>query len=405
MVPDLQRHPDSDNEGRPICQIDQRLCLDEDEAELGFTLAAGPTSLTVAASYLDQREDLAWSYSQPSAINPAFLESEDSRATNSMEGPGARFHLAHHRGPWEFDLRGHAFDRRRRTVSDGTTQGYDLAQFNTQSNALAQGSARTYLLDGGLTYEFSDDLALHSEWRSLDHHEHMFLDQSDVTRYPTLPGTIHVRTQRDQRTSSRILEASAELEWQAWDGMWLSGGWGWSQEDLSLPDLTPGDGDVSQGTVVERGYLGSFVWRPTGRWSVRGHYRDFGQGGIQLTEIVDHHSRQTGAEVKYTHDNSWMSLGTRHRRSQNPIADSRTNDASYTLSAGHAASESVQGFLSYNLAKLDNRTRTSFYFSPSTSPVPTLVGFHGARKYSRLHIYIYICFLICFLYIVDVCKP
>jgi len=225
-----------------------------------------------------------------------------------------------------------------------------------------------------------DQLALHSEWRFLDHQEHMFLDQRDVTQFPSLSSTVTLLTQRDQRTSDRIYEGSAEFEWQANEGLWLSGGWGWSEQKLSLPDLEAGDPDVTAGTLVERGYLANFVWRPTAHWSLRGHYRNFGQGGIQLTEIVDHHTRTSGGELKYTDRGTWLSLASQHRRSQNPIADSRTNNASYTLSGGHAVSESFSSHLSYNLAQLDNRTRTSFYFSPSTTPTPTLVGFKGESQ-------------------------
>lgn len=351
--------------------------LDEDEAELGFTLGAGSTSLTLAAQYLDQRENNSWAYSQPATANPAFPESEASRATNSLEGPGARFSLAHHAGALSLDLQGRAFDRRRRTSTEGTIEGYDIARFTTTNQSVSAGAARTYLLDAGLSYELNDDLALHSEWRYLDHQEHMFFNQRDVTVHPTLSSTVTIDTLLNQRTSSRLREASAELEWQAVKGVWVSGGWGWSQEKLSLPDLSTDDDDITTGTVVEKGYLGNVVWRPTAHWSLRGHYRDFGQGGIQLTEIVDHHSRSTGGELKYTDGDAWVSLATRHRRSQNPVSDSRTNTTSYTLSSGYAVSESISSHLSYNLAQLDSRTRTSFYFNPSTTPVPTLVGFKG----------------------------
>lgn len=351
--------------------------LDENQSELGFTLGAGQTNITVAAQYLDQRENNSWFYSQTATANPNFTESEDSKASNSLEGPGGRFHLAHQAGPLALDLQGRAFDRRRRTVTGGTIEGYDIASFTTTNTGLGEGSARTYLLDGGLTYDFDDNLALHSEWRFLDHKEHLFLDQQDITVIPSLATTVTVLTQRNQRTSSRLREGSAELEWQAHKSLWITGGWGWSQEKLRLPDLSLGDPDITSGTVIERGYLSNIIWRPTAHWSVHGHYRDFGQGGMQLTDIVDHHTRGAGSELKYRDGSRWFSLKARHRRSQNPVADSRTSNDTYTLSGGYSVDESLHSHLSYNLAQINSRTRTNFYFSPSTNPTSTLVGFHG----------------------------
>ena len=351
--------------------------LSEDEAELGISTHFGDTTLTIVGEYLDQNEDKRWMYSQAAIFNPAFIESEDTSSRSSLEGPGGRFNITHATDDLDVSVSTRILDRRRRIVGSGNGTGFDTAQFVTTTNSLSRGSARTLLIDGTASYAFTDDLDLHTEGRWLDHKEHLAIDQSDVTVFPTIPSTVTVQTQRDQRTVSRVREATAELQWQARKSLALTGGWGWSQEKLRLPDLESGDNDFVRGTVVEDGFILGAHWRPDAHWSARGRYRDFGQGGLQLHEITDNHTRQAEGEVKYAKDSLWYQFGVKNRRSQNPIADSRTANTSYTLSGGYAPSEDFRWHASYTLADVNSRTRTNFYFAPSPTPVSTLVGFKG----------------------------
>jgi hypothetical protein len=354
--------------------------LSEDEGELGVTVHARDTTLTLVGEYLDQNEDNRWTYSQPSVGNPAFLETENTSSGSSLEGPGARINLSHTAGRFDASIDGRWLDRRRRIVGGGTGSGFDTSNYTSTTNSIANGAARTALLDGTLTYELADTLTLSSDLRYLDHQEHLFIDQTDVTVYPALSSSVAVRTLRDQRTVSRLREASAELDWEAVEGLTLTGGWGWSQEKLRVPDLEPLDADFSRGTVVENGYIVGANWRADAHWTVKTLYRDFGQGGLQMHEVVDRRTRGVRSSLGYRDDTLWCEFGVDHFRSQNPVSSSRTARTAYTLSAGYTPDADLNWHGSYTLSDTDSRTRTNFYFDPSPTPVSTVVGFQGESQ-------------------------
>lgn len=351
--------------------------ISEDRGEFGITLASSSTTLTAVGEYFNQSEDNRWAYSQPATGNPAFLESEDLRSGASLEGPGARLNLSHADGPFEATVESRWIDRRRRIVGTGSGTGFDTAAFNLATNSLSRGSARTILVDGLLSYELRDDLTLTSDFRYLDHQEELRIDQTDLFTYPTLSSQVAVNTNRDQRTTSRIREATAGLDWQPHKSLILSGGWGWSQQKLAVPDLEPGDNDFRRGTIVESGFTAGAQWRPDARWTVKARYRDFGQGGVQLHPIMDNHTRGVRSSLGYRKEALWWEAGVNHFRSQNYVADSRTARTAYTLSGGYAPSEEFSWHGSYALSDINSRTRTNFYFDPSPTPVSTLVGFRG----------------------------
>lgn len=357
--------------------VDSPRHVREDEAQLGLRFHHGSTSWSVGGDYLNQRENARWSYSRAATANPAFTESEDTVSDSTLEGPGGNISIRHTAGPLDISLRGRGFERQRRIVGRGSGTGFDTAQFNSTLQSFSEGAARTYLVDGTIDYELQPTLTLHSDLRYLDHTEHLVIDQTDTTVYPTVPTTATVYTLRTQRTTSRRREASLELEWQAHPALWVSGGWGWSQEKLRVPDLESGDSDFLRGTIVEEGWLGGFLWKPTAAWSLRGRYREFGQGGVQLHDIVDHHTRLVSVKLRHQQDHGYAELAAEHRRSQNPIADSRTANTTWSASAGYNPSEKLSLTGSYALAQIDSRTRTTFYFDPTPTPVSTLVGFHG----------------------------
>jgi hypothetical protein len=351
--------------------------LSEDEAELGFSINARDTSITLVGEYLDQNEDNRWTYSQTAVGNPAFLETENTRSGSSLEGPGARMNVSHITGPLDVSIDSRFLDRRRRIVGAGTGTGFDTNQYNSTTNSISNGAARTTLIDGTVTYELLDTLTLSSDLRYLDHREHLFIDQTDVTVYPTLSSTVAVRTLRDQRTVSRLREGTAELDWAAGKALTLTGGWGWSQEKLRVPDLEAADADFSRGTVIENGYIFAANWRPDAHWTARARYRDFGQGGLQLHEVVDRHTRGVRSSLGYRDDTLWCQIGVDHFRSQNAVSDSRTERTAYSLSGGYTPDEDLNWHGSYTLSQIDSRTRTNFYFDPSPTPVSTIVGFQG----------------------------
>ena len=288
--------------------------------------------------------------------------------------------LTHQTEGLELSLDSVLLDRRRRIVGNGVSSGFDVAEFTTTTQSLSEGSARTVLVDGTLSLDLLTDLTFHSELRYQDHKERLRIDQSDVTVYPTLSTTIGVQTTLDQRTTSRLREASAELEWQAHSSLAVTGGWGWSQEKLRLPDLENADADFVNGTLIEDGYIFGANFRPDAQWSVRGRFRDFGQGSLQLHEIADHHTRQASGAIRFQGDTAFAEVSTLHRRSQNPFADSRTANTTYSLSGAYTPDEELTMHGAYSLSEIDSRTRTNFYFSPSPLPVSTLVGFRGETQ-------------------------
>ncbi|MGE3174059.1 MAG: hypothetical protein AB7O97_15640 [Planctomycetota bacterium] len=352
--------------------------------EVGLRGEVDDWNWAVAALLREDRSRDQWRYARPAPANPAFDETEDFTSRTSLRGPGARLRLDGDGGPWTVALTAQVFDHDRRVVADGTSSGFDIAQFDTVTSAVGDGTARTSLIDLATTLALGDALVLvlDAHWR--DHREDLSLRQFDVTTFPTLSTTVTVDTDVDQHTAQRLFDGSAVLEWRALDALELALGYGAAREWLRVPDLDPGDPrDFRRGQARDDGVVARARWRPCDGITVRGEWRDFGQDGALLHELAPERAREASGSVAFVGGDddgdgrtANATVFVRHRRNTNDVADHRLDALSTGVTAG-AAGRELSCDVGYTFARIDSETRTSFYFDPDPNPVPTLVGFDG----------------------------
>lgn len=354
--------------------------LHADTAEAGITGSIegiDGTSFTLAVDYLGQDEDNRWVYSRPAPANPLFTESEDLRSNSTLRGPGGRLNVTQTFDGGSLAANVRVMDLERRVIGNGVVTGYDTDEFTTTTNSFSSGNAQTWIVDGHAILELSDTLVLDGDFRYLDYEENMRINQNDFTVYPNTGTTISVDTVLDQHTTQRAWDLSFALDWQATEGLQLTGGYGWSQEHLKVPDLDTGDTDFRKGLIKSDGVMGGFDWRPDEHWTLRLEGRDFGNSGVQVTPLNQDRRRRLLARVRYKQDGFWTETGYRHERARNHVSDHRDEVNTVSFTTGLTPRRDLDVYLSYVYSNYDNRTLTNFYFDPDPNPVPTIVGYEG----------------------------
>lgn len=360
-----------------IAGVESPQRFDADTSEAGLTARAFDTDVTLALGYRDDHQRDRWFFARPSPINPAFPESEDFTSRSSLHGPQARLSLARSLGPLTIDSAARLLDLQRRIVGAGVAENFDTTDSVTTTDAFASGDARTWLVDTTATLEITDDLVLVLDGRLLDHEEELTIAQTDVTVFPSLGTMTSVRTDLAPRTAQRALEGSAQLDLRPHQSLDLSFGYGFEREQLRLPDLEAGDGDFLRGEIRNDGVLAGASWRPDAHWTVRGTLRDFGQNGVQLTELAEDRSRAASGEVRYRTRAWTLATFLKHRRRENDVSSTHYDSTTIGVSGSLQLDEHSDLHGSWTHVDLDSRTLTNFYFDPDPNPVPTFVGFDG----------------------------
>jgi hypothetical protein len=352
--------------------------LHADNMEVGITGSIDGTHFTLAADYITQDEDNRWVYSQPATANPIFTESEDFTSDTSLRGPGGRLSLSRSFDGIDLAANVRVMDLDRRINGNGVVTGYDTDEFNTTTTSTSSGNATTWIVDATAVMEISDTLVLNSDFRWVDYEENMHIDQNDFTVYPNSGTTISVDTQLDQHTTQRGWDLSLAVDWQAHDTLQLTAGYGWSQEQLKVPELELGDDDFLKGTIKTQGGLLAFDWRPDQHWTVRCEGRDFGSSGLQLTPLTDSQRRMIRTRVRYKREGFfWAESSFKYERGKNHVSDHRDEVNTTTFTAGIQPRDDMDLHVSYVYSDYDTRTLTNFYFDPDPNPVPTVVGYTG----------------------------
>jgi hypothetical protein len=350
---------------------------DSDETEVGLTGTVAEIRYTAAVEYRDDHDRERWTYSRPSPVNPAFPESEDFSSLTSLRGPGARLSLGRDFDGLSLDVNGRVLDHDRRVVGSGVQTGFDISDFVTTTDAFAEGSATTWLVDGSATLELTDRVNLLGDARWLDHQEDLRLDQTDFTVFPNLGTQTTVPTNVNQHTAQRAFDGTVQLEVAATDWLTLSGGYGWSREWLRVPDLEAGDNDFVSGLIRDDGYLVGMEVRPSREWKLSAEYRDFGQSGPELYEIVEDRSQGASGRLRYQVERFSAETFVKYRHRSNDLTPARLESFTTGLTASVQPADGMDLHGSYVLNDIDSRTLTNFYFDPDPTPVPTFVGFDG----------------------------
>ncbi len=348
-----------------------------DDFELGISGSFEDIAYTLAAQYRDESSVESWGYSRPAIANNAFTESENFVSASDLEGPGARFSLARAFGKADLDLSGRFMDLDRRIDANGTGSGYDVSDFTSSTVSRSRGSAQTFVLEGSLSWELDDAAVLITDLRWRDHRERMRIDQTDTSVYPNLSSTTTVTTGRDQFTSQRVFDGSVELEFEPFEAVILSAGYGFAHEELEVPDLESGDNDFRRGTAHNHGILAGIDYRPTEHWALIGRFSDFGQTGLQLHDLTMRDARTLDGRLRYTRDALRTEIFARNRHSENEVSFYRFDSTTYGITSTWTEPDRVSLFGSYSYTETDSRTLTNFYFDPDPNPHATVVGFTG----------------------------
>ncbi|MHC4852745.1 MAG: TonB-dependent receptor [Planctomycetota bacterium] len=357
--------------------VDSPRRLDAENVEVGITGDIDGTAVTLAFDYLSQDEDNRWVYSQPATANPIFTESEDFSSDTSLRGPGGRLSLAQSFDGVDLAANVRVTDLDRRVSGNGVVTGYDTDEFTTTTSSFSTGNATTWIVDGTAVFELSDTLVLNGDFRYVDYEENMRIAQTDFTVYPNTGTTLSVNTRLDQHTTQRVWDLSFAFDWQALDSLQLTAGYGWSQEDLKVPELEVGDDDFLKGLIKTEGAQAGFDWRPDEHWTVRVFGRDFGNSGMQLTPLTEDQKRMIHTRVRYKRAGFWAESSYKYERAKNHVSDHRDEINTATFTTGVDPHDDLSLHLSYVYSDYDNRTLTNFYFDPDPNPVPSIVGYEG----------------------------
>lgn len=348
------------------------------DSELGLRARSGAWTFRGAGGWHEEEARDAWTYTQPATANPLFVESEEFVSRTTLRGPGG---TASVRGDFDgafVEIGARAIERERGIRANGTTQGFDVAEFTTDTLADGSGRARTWLLDLDAAVDVATDVRFRLDAHGRDHREDLSLLQTDTTTYPTLPSTVVVTTDVDQQTRQRMVDGNLWLEWAATKRLDLGIGYGFARERLRVPDVNPSDPDAfRRGTQRDDGGTADLHWRPATGWTVRSSVRDYATDGALLHELTPERAREAKGSVAFVGDALRMSAFGRHRRNENSIAQHRLEAWSLGATLGCDLARGLAVDTSYVFARTDVRTLTNFYFDPDPNPAPTLVGFRG----------------------------
>lgn len=348
------------------------------DSELGISSRGSVFTFRAALLYHDEAARDSWTYTQPASANPLFTESEDFTSRTTLRGPGGSVLLRADLGSTQVEASVRHYDRERGITAFGTTTGFDVAEFSTDTDATGGGHARTWLVDLDGSFLLERDLRLRCDLHWRDHSEDLVLLQTDTTVYPTLPSTVVVTTDVDQRTGQRMADANAMLEWAASDALDLGIGYGFAREWLRVPDVDPLDPNAYRsGSQDDSGFLADAHWRPIAGVTARAEFRDYATDGALLHELTPERARQVAGSVQVTGRHSRASVFARHRRNENDFADHRLDALTAGATGGFDLATGLALSTSYTFARTDMRTLTSFYFDPDPNPAPTIVGFQG----------------------------
>ncbi len=350
---------------------------ESDFAELGFGGQFADFDWTLSADYRDDAETNRWTYAQPSTIDPNFLDSEDFVAASTLRGPGGRATLSRRFERLSLSANARFVDLDRRTTGDGVQTGFDISDFTTTTDSDSAGSAQTWLVDATATWEASDRLALILDGRWFDHDEEMAIYQTEVTQYPTLGTSTTVITNLTQRTSQSVLDGSLSADCRVLENLDVTVGYGWSREELSLPDLETGDNAFVSGTIRTDGWIAGARWKPHQDWKLDFEWRGYGMGSTQLHEISEDDAQRWRARLRWQRDALALETFYGEQRVRNHAVPHQDDRTTLGVNGSWAPREDLWLSASYVFTDARTRTLTNFYFDPDPTPVPTIVGFDG----------------------------
>ena len=355
--------------------VDFRLQVDRLTAN--YAARFGDTQLTLDIVWEEQEQRDGLSYARPSPSNPGFTESESDGSQAQYSGPEAQLYV--HGGQdvhWRVFLSGYYRDND--YTQTGQFIGYDTSAFTVDSTGTGSGTSRRLAASFGVDWEAAPSVRLDLGLNLFD-----LLDQSrfrwqDTLARPSPPSSTMTTRYWQPVTRLQKLEATVGLEHDTSERFAYGLGFAYTYQYLQVPDLDPVDQDYTRGSLNDFGPRADLDWKPTGHSRVRASLELLATSGQTPTETQP----EQGLRAKADFD---QDLGGNWEMDLNLLYDDRRNDTSQTkrrtLSFGGgflftpAAETRLDMRVQYS--DFDSSTLSTFYYAPSTTPVPTLVGYEG----------------------------
>jgi hypothetical protein len=342
-----------------------------------YSARLGDTQLNVDLVWEEQEQRDGLSYARPSPGNPGFTESESSSSEVQYSGPEAQLHMNGGQDlRWRIFLSG--YYRENDYQQSGVFTGYDSSAFTVDSIGSGTGTSRRLAASFGLDWEAVPDITIDLGVNLFD-----LLDQSrftwqDTLARPSPPSSTTTTRYWEPVTRLQKLEAILALEHDTSTRFRYGLGFAYTYQYLQVPDLDPGDQDYTRGSLNDFGPRGDIDWRPAKGSRLRASLELLATSGTTPTETQPEEGLRAKADLDQGLAEDWeMDL--------NFLYDDRRNDTSQTkrktLSFGggllFTPEERTRLDFRVQYSDFDSSTLSTFYFAPSTTPVPTLVGYKG----------------------------
>lgn len=361
----------------------------EDRWSLAKTWGKSDSLVDLELGYSNgrRREDL--DYSRPSSIDPLVTESEKSRSVSSFRGPDARLRWRTEaflgRNTLDISLGGSYQSVRH--VEEGTLQGLDSSAFTTETLGLGRGNKREGNIILLLERPLGEDWTLDIEGILSDQRNRSLFTRFDRTLRTSPPSNLLVRQDLTLVTRMQERSLSLSIEGLLLPQLSLRLGYSYSHQKLQLPDLEPSDSDFRSGSLERHAPEGNIAWKPHEGTRLRLRILGLASGGAKPTETQAELGSRLRLDLrqKWEKDQNLTVFAAWDRRSNNLSSTERRRDA-YGISGTLIPVGKTRLHGATSWTKTRNRTLSTFFFAPSTTPIPTLVGYRGQTLLSELEL-------------------
>jgi len=358
-----------------------------DGQSFGVALESGPDDLRfgIQLEYEEDRSTEDIRYARPSPANSAFTEQEIAGQSATRKGPGLQFDLDSELFPRvhaRLEFQGRYV--RTRYHENSTLDAWDSSAFRLLSVANASGYERSLLTRLSLRSEPDSLSELRGSvtWRDLKQRVRQSVYET------TVRGLSSNLALTRQFLLSRARSLDGEASWSRWvlPSLRLGLAYHFAWQYVSAPDFEATDRDFRAGSYRSSGPSLSLLMKDKDSpWTIRARYALVEGAGTEVTETrIDRGQRGRLVIERKIAEQSRLRLYGSIRRDRNPISATKRYQDAFGLSARVAEKESLAVELSLSWRHIEASSLSNFYFAPSTTPVPTRVGYRGESLLSEL---------------------
>ncbi len=357
--------------------VDFRLQIDR--LTTSYSARFGDTQLHADLVWEEQEQRDGLSYARASPGNPGFIESESSGSEVKYRGPEAQIYIHGGKGvQWRVFLSG--YYRENDYQQSGIFTGYDSSAFVVDSSGSGSGTSRRLSGSFGLDWNVDEDLRVDLGLNLFDLlDQNRFRSRATLSR-PSPPSSTTTTRFWEPVTRLQKLEATLGLEHDTSTSFRYGLGLAYTYQYLEVPDLDPSDQDFAKGSLGNFGPRGDIDWHPDKDSRLKASLELLATSGRTPTETQPENGLRAKADLD-------QGLGAGWDLDVNLLYDKRDNGTSQThretLSFGagliYLPVDETRLDLRAQYTDFDSSTLSTFYFAPSTTPVPTLVGYEGSN--------------------------